>query len=74
MCGRRRRGVSRHHGLPPPALNRSLVVLQMRTIEKNRPTGCKGKLWNTATITSTMGPGIKLDISALRAFSGAGPA
>ena len=37
------------------------------TIEKNRPTGCKGKLWNTATISSTMGPGIKLDLASLKA-------
>merc|ERR1719502_2172675 len=36
------------------------------TIEKNRPTGCKGKLWNTATISSTMGPGIKLDLVELK--------
>jgi len=36
------------------------------TIEKNRPTGCKGKLWNTATISSTMGPGIKLDLVSLK--------
>jgi len=40
-------------------------------IEKNRPTGCKGKLWNTATISSTMGPGIKVDVSALRALTAA---
>ena len=32
------------------------------TIEKNRPSGCKGKLWNTATLSSTMGPAIKLDL------------
>jgi len=37
-------------------------------IEKNRPTGCKGKLWNSASICSTMGPGVKLDLSALKAF------
>jgi len=37
------------------------------TIEKNRPTGCKGKLWNTAAISSTMGPGIKLEIASLKA-------
>ena len=37
-------------------------------IEKNRPTGCKGKLWNSATLSSTMGPGIKLDLSSLKAF------
>lgn len=39
------------------------------TIEKNRPTGCKGKLWNTATLCSTMGPGIKLDLVALKSFA-----
>jgi len=39
------------------------------TIEKNRPTGCKGKLWNTATVSSTMGPGIKLDLAALKQAS-----
>merc|ERR1719235_1573681 len=39
------------------------------TIEKNRPTGCKGKLWNTATLSSTMGPPIKLDLAALKAFA-----
>ena len=36
------------------------------TIEKNRPSGCKGKLWNTATITSTMGPAIKIEIASLK--------
>jgi len=39
------------------------------TIEKNRPTGCKGKLWKTASISSTMGPGIKLDLAALKAMT-----
>jgi large subunit ribosomal protein L1 len=36
------------------------------TIEKARPSGCKGKLWNTATVTSTMGPPIKIDLSSLK--------
>jgi len=36
------------------------------TIEKNRPTGCKGKLWKTAAVSSTMGPGIKIDLSSLK--------
>lgn len=40
-----------------------------RTIEKNRPTGCKGKLWITATLSSTMGPGIKVDVNLLKAAS-----
>merc|ERR1719373_257052 len=39
----------------------------VNTIEKARPTGCKGKLWNTAAICSTMGPAVKLDRAALEA-------
>jgi large subunit ribosomal protein L1 len=39
------------------------------TIEKERPSGCKGKLWKTAAISSTMGPGIKIDLAALKAMS-----
>jgi len=35
-------------------------------VEKNRPSGCKGKLWNTVSLSSTMGPGIKVDINALK--------
>jgi len=37
------------------------------TIEKARPSGCKGKLWITATLSSTMGPAIKLDLASLKA-------
>ncbi len=40
------------------------------TIEKNRPVGCKGKLWNTAALSTTMGPSIKLDLVELKAFGG----
>ena len=46
-------------------LTENLIALY-EVIEKNRPTGCKGKLWNTATIASTMGPGIKLDLASLK--------
>jgi len=42
------------------------LLAATQTIEKNRPSGCKGKLWVTAHITSTMGPGIKLDLAALK--------
>jgi len=49
-------------------LTENLIALSA-TIEKNRPTGCKGKLWNTAAITSTMGPSIKLDLGVLKAAS-----
>merc|ERR1719163_2423596 len=47
------------------SLEGNLMALS-QTIEKNRPTGCKGKLWNTATLSSTMGPGIKLDLASLK--------
>ena len=46
-------------------LKENLMALSA-TIEKNRPTGCKGKLWQTATISSTMGPGIRLDLASLK--------
>merc|ERR1719217_972260 len=46
-------------------LEENLMALAA-TIEKNRPTGCKGKLWNTASISSTMGPGIKIEVSTLK--------
>jgi large subunit ribosomal protein L1 len=38
-------------------------------IEKNRPTGCKGKLWNTVAVCSTMGPAVKLDLAALKTWA-----
>jgi len=45
------------------------LIAVTKTIEKNRPSGCKGKLWNTASVASTMGPGIKLDLNVLKAAS-----
>jgi len=47
-------------------LKENLMALAS-TIEKNRPTGCKGKLWNTAAIASTMGPSIKIELASLKA-------
>ena len=46
-------------------LEQNLLALY-ETIEKARPSGCKGKMWKTATITSTMGPPIKLELSSLK--------
>jgi len=46
-------------------LEENLVALA-EVIEKNRPTGCKGKLWNSAAIASTMGPAIKLELASLK--------
>jgi large subunit ribosomal protein L1 len=41
------------------------------SIDKNRPTGVKGRYWRTFYICSTMGPSIKIDIANFRekAFS-----
>jgi large subunit ribosomal protein L1 len=36
------------------------------SIDKNRPTGVKGRYWKTFYICSTMGPSIKLDIANFR--------
>merc|ERR1719201_529321 len=46
-------------------LEENLMALAS-TIDKNRPTGCKGKLWVTAAISSTMGPAIKIDLASLK--------
>lgn len=35
-------------------------------IERNRPSGAKGRYWRTMYVTSTMGPSIEVDINALR--------
>jgi large subunit ribosomal protein L1 len=35
-------------------------------IERNRPSGAKGRFWRTMYVTSTMGPSIEVDINALR--------
>ncbi|MEI6135831.1 MAG: 50S ribosomal protein L1 [Chloroflexota bacterium] len=35
-------------------------------IQRNRPTGTKGELIRTASLTSTMGPGVRLDLVELK--------
>ena len=45
----------------------NLKALQ-ETIDRNRPSGAKGRYWRTVYISATMGPSIELDINALRDF------
>lgn len=50
---------------PPEDLLVNLKALQ-ETIERNRPSGAKGRYWRTMYVSSTMGPSIQIDINALR--------
>jgi len=36
------------------------------TIDRNRPSGAKGRYWRSMYVAATMGPSIEIDISALR--------
>jgi len=38
------------------------------SIDKNKPSGAKGKYWRSLYITSTMGPSIQIDVNALQDY------
>lgn len=49
----------------PEDLLTNLKALQ-ETIDRNRPSGAKGRFWRTMFVSTTMGPSIEVDINALR--------
>ena len=50
---------------PPEDMLLNLKALQ-ETIDRNRPSGAKGRYWRTMYVSETMGPSIQVDINALR--------
>ena len=52
---------------PANELFENLKTLQ-EAIDKNKPSGAKGKYWKTMFLSSTMGPSIEIDINALQDF------
>jgi large subunit ribosomal protein L1 len=49
----------------PEDLLANLKALQ-ESIDRNRPSGAKGRFWNSMYVSATMGPSIQVDINALR--------
>ncbi len=43
----------------------NLKALQ-ETVDRNRPSGAKGRYWRSVFVSSSMGPSIEVDVSALR--------
>lgn len=51
----------------PEDLLINLKALQ-ETIDRNRPSGAKGRYWRSIYVAATMGPSIQVDINGLRDF------
>ena len=49
------------------ALFDNLKTLQ-ESIDKNKPSGAKGKYWKTFYVTSTMGPSVQVDINSVQDY------
>lgn len=52
---------------PPEDLLLNLKALQ-ETIDRNRPSGAKGKYWRSIYVAASMGPAIRVDIAGLRDY------
>ncbi|WP_434685729.1 50S ribosomal protein L1 [Pseudanabaena minima] len=50
---------------PAEDLLTNLKALQ-ETIDRNRPSGAKGRYWRSLYVSATMGPAIEVDVAALR--------
>jgi large subunit ribosomal protein L1 len=50
---------------PAEDLLLNLKALQ-ETIDRNRPSGAKGRYWRSVYVSATMGPAIEVDVAALR--------
>ncbi len=55
-------------GFTPQDLLTNLKALQ-ECVDRNKPTGAKGRYWRTMYVSATMGPSIEIDISALRDYT-----
>lgn len=49
----------------PEDLLTNLKALQ-ETVDRNRPSGAKGRYWRSIYVSSSMGPSIQVDVSSLR--------
>ena len=49
------------------SLFENLKTLQ-ESIDKNKPSGAKGKYWKSCYVTSTMGPSVQVNINALQDY------
>jgi large subunit ribosomal protein L1 len=45
----------------------NLKALQ-ETVDRNRPSGAKGRYWRSIFVAASMGPSIQVDINALRDY------
>jgi large subunit ribosomal protein L1 len=52
---------------PAVDLLTNLKALQ-ESVDRNRPSGAKGRYWRSIFVSATMGPSIELDVNALRDF------